>query len=244
MNRFASHRRAARALLALGTLFVLTATGSANAAPVLIENFDDINTLSASGWTLINQSDPAGVTNWFQGAPGVFSAQSGAADSYIAANFNGAAFEGVISEWLISPVLTLQNDDVLTFFTRTDEPAFGDQLEVRLSAAGAGSTTGTTATSVGDFTNLLLVLNSTSPTAAPYPAEWTQYSVNISGLAAPTAARFAFRYVVDDTSVNGDYIGIDSVALSSVPEPSTLALSVVGLFAGARAWRRHGVRRA
>jgi hypothetical protein len=43
------------------------------------------------------------------------------------------------------------------------------------------------------------------------------------------SGRFAFRYVVGDTNVDGDYIGIDSVSVS-VPEPSTLALFAIALF--------------
>jgi len=45
-----------------------------------------------------------------------------------------------------------------------------------------------------------------------YPMVWTQYSITISGLAAPTSGRIAFRYFVTNAGLNGtnsDYIGID-----------------------------------
>ena len=43
-----------------------------------------------------------------------------------------------------------------------------------------------------------------------YPQDWTQYTVNVSGLGVPATGRFALRYVVTDTSINADFIGIDS----------------------------------
>ena len=44
----------------------------------------------------------------------------------------------------------------------------------------------------------------------------------MSGLGAGTTGRFAFHYSVPDTSINGDYIGIDSVSISAVPEPASI----------------------
>jgi hypothetical protein len=43
--------------------------------------FDNISTLAGSGWTLVNNSSPAGLTGWFQGNSGVFNSQAGAPDS-------------------------------------------------------------------------------------------------------------------------------------------------------------------
>ncbi|WP_409517042.1 choice-of-anchor J domain-containing protein [Diaphorobacter nitroreducens] len=47
-----------------------------------------------------------------------------------------------------------------------------------------------------------------------YPQVWTQYTVTISGLPAPTSGRTAFRYFVTGAGSlgsNSDYIGIDNV---------------------------------
>lgn len=66
---------------------------------------------------------------------------------------------------------------------------------------------------MGDFTTLLLSINPTLLTNE-YPEAWTQYTVTISGLPAPTSGRIAFRYFVTNGGSAGDnsnYIGIDNV---------------------------------
>jgi len=125
----------------------------------LSEGFDDINTLAGSGWAQINRSSPPGTTGWFQGNPNTFASQAGAANSYIAANFNNTAVQGTISNWLITPVQTLQNGAQLTFYTRISNPNFPDRLQVRMSLNGASTNVGSSATDVGDFTTLLLDIN-------------------------------------------------------------------------------------
>jgi hypothetical protein len=79
------------------------------------EGFDDINTLRGNGWMQFNHSALTGTTSWFQGSNAVFPAQSGAATSYIAANFNNTAGASTISNWLLTPPVTLQNGATMTF---------------------------------------------------------------------------------------------------------------------------------
>lgn len=228
-------------LLAAG-LFLFATSSSLSAITVISESFNDITTLGGSGWTLVNNSVALGSTGWFQGNSGVFSAQSGTPEAYIAANYNNAAFGGNISNWLITPVLSLQFDLQLTFFTRTETDFIApDRLEVRLSQNGASANVGATDSSVGDFTSLLLTINP-ALTNTGYPSSWTQETVNISGLGAPISGRLAFRYNVPDTSNNADYIGIDTVLVTSspaasTPEPGTLGSIAVGLCVAA-AYRR------
>src|SRR5439155_7877435 len=100
--------------IALGASFIGMA-GTATASPLLVETFDYVGALSGSGWARVNNSQPVGMTGWFQGNGGVFAAQSGAPDAYVAANFNGAAAGGNLSEWLISPTLTFDSGDTISF---------------------------------------------------------------------------------------------------------------------------------
>lgn len=195
-------------------------------AQAYTQNFNDIATLPGLGWHIQNNSSPVGALGWFQGtatnatpSPGPFNAHVGAPNAYIAANFNSTGGgTGIISNWLMTPNRTIRNGDVFSFYTRkptisagmTDYP---DRLEVRLSTNGASTNAGT-GNGIGDFTTLLLSINPTL-TINVYPQVWTQYTITISGLPAPTSGRIAFRYFVTNagpTGSNSDYIGIDEVA--------------------------------
>ena len=196
-------------------------------AQQLTENFDAITTLPGAGWVLTNNSAPVGTSGWFQGNPGVFTAQAGATNSYIAANYLNAAAGGNVSNWLLTPPLTnLQNGQTLSFYTRS-AGTFPDGLEVRLCTGTPCTNVGATDTSLGSFTTVL----ATVPPAGSYPTTWTQVSVVLSGLpAGPNNGRIAFRYVVTNTSTNGDYIGIDTLNLTGSLPDMTVAKSHVGNF--------------
>ena len=195
---------------------------------ILTENFNNIGTLV--NWTQTNHSMQPGEP-WFQGNPGVFAAQSGPADAYIAANYlsalNGV---GTIDNWLITPELTLIGLTELSFYTRSLGTAgFNDSMEVRFSNGSGTATSG--------FTTLLATIGG----AAAYPASWQQYtaSLNLSG-----GGRFAFRYTSNAETAN--YIGLDSVRVVAVPEPSAYLLLLLGL-AGLtllRGMRRRGAAAA
>jgi PKD repeat protein len=190
-----------------------------SSAQTIVEGFDDITTLTASGWNMQNLSSPAGVTNWFQGNDLVFESYNGALNSYIGANYNNCGGAGTISNWLITPNRTFNNGDAFSFFTRKADPdLFADRLQVRLSTNGASTNVGATATSVGDFTNLILDINA-AQVLGVYPIVWTEYSFTISGLAGPTSGRIAFRYFVTNggpSGANSDYIGIDQFVYSPI----------------------------
>jgi len=212
----------------LAGLALLVAAGSSQAVTVLSEGFDSVSTLPASGWVQINNSTAPAGTAWFQGNSGIFPAFSGADNSYAAANFlsTGSA-TGAVSNWLILPTLTLDSSSVLSFMVRIGGEDFLDTLEVRFSPNGSSTNVGTTSTSVGDFS---ILLGSYSGSTA---GGWQSQSFTLSALSTPTSGRLAFRYVVDNVATAGNYIGIDSVAVTAaVPEPATyllMALGVAGL---------------
>ncbi|MBK8984913.1 MAG: choice-of-anchor J domain-containing protein [Chloroflexi bacterium] len=192
------------------------------------EGFDDITNLP--GWFAQNNSTTIGTTGWFQGNSTVFPAHAGAATAYIGANFNNTTGAGTISNWLLTPELTLNNGDTFSFWTRTvDTPAFPDRLELRLSTAGASTNVGTAPTDIGDFTTLLLEVNPTLTTSG-YPNVWTQFTVTLSGVPNGATGRFAFRYFVTNggpSGSNSDYIGIDSVEyVSAAPTTCDAPVSI------------------
>jgi hypothetical protein len=183
----------------------------AGAQEVLNESFDNVNALT--GWSQVNNSAPPGNA-WFQGNPGVFDAQAGAPNAYIAANYLGAANGlGTVDNWLITPTLDLSGTSTLSFFTAHDSaPGFADKLEVRF-AAGNGS-------GLDGFTTVLATID-----GASYPTTWQQFSatVNVDG-----PGRFAFRYLGDAAALN--YVGLDSVrVVTAVPEPSLSLMLAAGV---------------
>ncbi len=197
----------------------------------LVEGFDDISDLPSKDWNFQNLSDPLGTTNWFQDVPGNFDAQAGPNDSCLSANFNIVDGSGTISDWAITPTRTYENGDTFSFYTRTGtDSTFADRLQIRMSTNGSSTNVGVTAESVGDFTDLLLDINSTL-VGDGYPQTWTQYVITVSGLGGPTIGRIAFRYYVTDGGPDGsnsNLIGIDTLQITSVPEPSTWALATIG----------------
>ncbi len=228
--------------------FMLSGLASKSFAQSYTESFDDISLLAGNGWLIQNNSTPVGSISWFQGTattatptPGPFNSYTGAANSYIGVNFNSTGSTGTISNWLITPNRTLRNGDVFTFYTRkptigagqTDYP---DRLEVRLSTNGASTNVGSGAAGTGDFSTLLLSVNPTLTTNV-YPQVWTQYTITIAGLPAPTSGRIAFRYFVTGAGslgTNSDYIGIDQVVYTPYVCPA-FTMTPGGALAGGTA---------
>lgn len=185
----------------------VTLAALAQAVPLLTEGFDDVAGLGAAGWTLQNVSSPG--TDWFQGDnTSAFAAQAGPANSYIASNFLAAGPAGDIFNDLITPLFSLESAVRLTFWARgVTDPGFFDTFRVLVGS----SVTGTQ-----------IVQGTTVATGA-----WTEYTVNFAAQGTGAVGQFAFEYFGDGSTSN--YIGIDSVSVVTVPEPSTYALLAFGL---------------
>ncbi|MBC8056572.1 MAG: PEP-CTERM sorting domain-containing protein [Rhizobiales bacterium] len=207
------------ALMATAMAFAAT---SAQAQTVLInEGFDSVAGLAGSGWVQTNLSSPIGSSNWFQGNTGVFSAQSGAAASYIGANFESAAAGGTLANWLITPTFSTELAGTVSFWANAaiDLP-FADTIAFGMST-GSSST--------GAFT-----LGS----PVTLTGGWTQYDFAYAAQGAGSLGRFAIAYT--GLADNANYIGIDtfSVTTAPIPEPSTYGLMALGIAALAIVRRR------
>ena len=196
---------------------------AAQAQVALAEGFANVADLPGAGWTIVNTSPLPGTT-WFQGNAGIFNAASGAANSYAAANFLGTtAATGPVSNWLITPQLVLDATSTVSFSARGGGDGFLDRLDVLIS---------TTGTAPGNFS----LIGSYSSSV---DNGWVNQNFGAT-LAAVTPSYVAFRYVVADVATAGNYLGIDNVLITAVPEPTTTLLLGLGL-AGLLARRRLNV---
>jgi len=225
----------------------------------LTEGFDTVGSagppatgIFATGWLVINNSSPLGDQNWNQGIPGTgtdglgVNAQSGNPNSFIQTNF-GVANGGIASDWLITPVLELENGATISFYTQTNIPVntmFPNELQVWESQSGASTVNvGSTAASPGgDFTVQLLDINpgATAENGTPggYPTTWTEYTLTISGLSAPTNGRIGFRYYLPNAANQGTTIGIDTFSFA---DPTLFTRTVSGNWTDTTGWTPSGV---
>ena len=123
----------------------------------LTEGFDTVGSFQsatgifAEGWVNVNNSDVPNTTafNWEQGDSGTFiyTAQSppGSTTSFIQDSFlstNGT----VLSDWLLTPVLTLEAGATISFYTTAVEgTTFANDLQVYISTSGSSTSVGTDA---------------------------------------------------------------------------------------------------
>jgi hypothetical protein len=183
-----------------------------------VEEFDTLINAYNRGWRYLNRSEPIGPSNWIQGGGGfpAFSSK-GTMEGYVSVDYQAtSAAMGIISAWISSPSITMQNGDKIIFYTRTAVVGTGamatdyaNRMQVRLNTNNDGLNVGR-GLDVGDFNTNLLDINPTYIENIPanldpnaYPANWTRYELNVYGLNGPTRGRFAFRYFVEDAGSNG-----------------------------------------
>ena len=196
-----------------------------------VEEFDTMQNAYNRGWRWLNRSTPIGVNNWGQG-PGTALMMSysskGTNSGFAYATYEGTAGtnNGVISNWLVSPQLMMQNGDKIVFFTKTeltDATSAGRDYGARLQVAfnKSGDLSVGNGNDPGNFDNVLLDINATEeeyftsfPSPVAFPGDWTRFEAKVQGLSAPVKGRFAFRYFLHNAGSNGAGlgIGVDSVA--------------------------------
>lgn len=202
-------------------LAVVAASAHAETS-LLNEGFDDITTLAGSGWLLNNKSVPPGLP-WFQGAQSVFAAKTGAEDSYIASNFEASDAGSAINNWMVSPTFSTASAGYVSFYARAaidTDPAFFDSLSFGLHFGSSAETSA--------FTSLVSV--------TPVAGNWTKYTLSFGGQGAGSVGRFAINYFGSPDEAN--YVGIDSISVTAVPESATWFSMATGLGCMAFALRR------
>ena len=181
--------------------------------------------MAGSGWVLNNQSTPVGSTDWYLGDAGIFAAQAGPAESYAAANYNNAVAGGSISNWVITPTFSTElAGTIISFWAKADIfDGFSDHLAYGLSSSGGSNT--------GDFT-----LGS----AVTVSGDWTLYTLAYGANGVGSSARFAIVYAGEADLSN--YVGVDTLTVTSVPEPSSMLMLGGGLL-GLAAFSRRASKR-
>ena len=196
-------------------LLLLMVSAGLNAQILLQENFDALGSpvTLPTGWTMTNQSSPIGTSSWFAGNPASFTSYNGPDDGYIAVNFQSGSGTSTLSNWLLTPPVTVQNGDEVSFYTRVPSgSSWADRLELRQSVLGAGSTDPVGFADVGSYSTVCLTVNP-NLVASEYPATWTKYTYVVTGLTGQVSCRFALRYTVPNGGPNGtnsNYVGVDA----------------------------------
>jgi hypothetical protein len=188
------------------------------------EDFDSLDATEAGalgppellgrGWLFRNQSSPTGDAGYFAG-PCFVCGEAHAGSRSLDADFSSAigSSGGTVSSWALLPAIAGQiaGDTFVVHARAVLSFNVPPQLQVRYSLGGETGT-GSSATDVGDFTQLLLDVN-------PVPSTgWTRYSVTVPG-----GGRLALRFFAPDTEptmTDGNtWLEIDTLSVGPPPAP-------------------------
>ncbi len=166
------------------------------AQPSIDEGFEDVTVPDLpTGWTVIDNGD-AELGTWETDA---YSPHNGS--QHVTLDCYADGF-GAPDDYLITPQISLNEGDVLTFWSASWSSSFPDDIEVLAS---------TTGTAEGDFTISVMP-------ATTVPNSYTRYSVvltDVSGLSSGDDIYLAFRCNSNGSGIDIDdvYVGEDLVAM-------------------------------
>lgn len=208
-----------------------SAMSMAQGATILLEeDFDNVSSLASAGWVFDNASMPPGpLPGWTQGNPGVFTAHQGASDAYIVSNFQAAAPNGVLNNQLYTPVFSVENGAIATFFLRAEEfMNFSDIVTYGYTDGAA------------DPAGYIKQMTITVPTDG-----WTQYTITLPARGAGATARLGFIHWGPEA--NSNYVGLDTLLVLEPDEPTVVpepaSLMIIGLGLAGLGLARRGRRR-
>ncbi len=170
--------------------------------------------LISDGWIFVNNSQPLGSTGYFAGCCWGAVIQPLSGTGYLAASQDSAAGGAAqYSTWAILPAVPGQTaGDVFSFYTiSTDTSEFDNvSLQVRYSPTG-GTSVGSGANSVGDFTQVVLDIPVMPNYNEGLADGWTYWEVPLPG-----PGRLAIRQY----GASSLYFGIEDLTIGT-PQPAT-----------------------
>ena len=186
------------------------------------ENFDTTSAALARGWKIYNKSAPSGSSVWQDGGgiPAFFNSYSnnGSNVGFIGVDYlSTSAGQGIISQWLISPSILMQDGDKIVFYTRAQKsPGYiddnpGDSTDFANRMQLLVNTLGDRADTLGQGDNTGSFSASTDPVIDINPNyyEWhnTPGDYPLDGGPSSTPETIAKAYPVEwtrfETSIHG-----------------------------------------
>ncbi|HEY3246097.1 MAG TPA: choice-of-anchor J domain-containing protein [Phycisphaerae bacterium] len=201
---------------------LLWSAASARAQANFSENFDTLGNTSfgeagpseliSLGWIFRNQSSPLGYSGYYAG-PVFGTAHSGTRT--LDADFYSVSYgsAGTVSNWALLPAVPNQIacDTLVVYAHAVMTWNVPPRLQIRYSPSG-GTNTGSSATDVGDFSQLLVEANPVPPTG------WTQYSATVPGNGR-LALRFFAPNILPVNTDGNTWLELDTLSVGAPPAP-------------------------
>src|SRR5271165_2066586 len=203
-------------------------------------------------WVNVNNSDVPNTTafNWQQGDSGTFiwTAQSpvGSTTSFAQVSFlstNGT----ILSDWLLTPVLTLEAGATFSFYTVAAKgTTFANDLQVYISTSGSSTNVGSDAQTPTGGVFTLLPGGDLNPTLAVNGYPLTQpngltletFTLTSAEIGAATTGRIGLRYFIPNTATQGSGIGVDTFSFA---DPTVFTRTVSGSWTDTTGWTPNAV---